>query len=83
MLAWIQDVKDSCDKEKKHMEERIGALLKEKEATLYELKTMYPQLVLLCYLMCQLKVSLSKQLLIRVPNLQLYHILPSMQLGVT
>ena len=32
MSAWIQDVKDSCDKNKKHLEERIGALLKEKEA---------------------------------------------------
>ena len=32
MSAWIQDVKDSCDKDKKHLEERIGALLKEKEA---------------------------------------------------
>ena len=28
---WIQDVRDSCDKEKKHLEERVGALLKEKE----------------------------------------------------
>ena len=32
MSAWIKNVKDSCDKDKKYLEERIGALLKEKEA---------------------------------------------------
>ena len=32
MSAWIQDVKNSCDREKKHMEERICALLREQEA---------------------------------------------------
>ena len=31
MSAWVKDVKDSCDKEKKHLEERVEALLKEKE----------------------------------------------------
>ena len=36
MTAWIQDVKDSCDKDKKYMEERMAELLKEKEARVHE-----------------------------------------------
>ena len=38
MSAWIQDVKDSCDKDKKYMEECMSELLKEKEARVPEVR---------------------------------------------
>ena len=38
-LARNQDVKDSCVKDKKHLEERTGALLKEKEACVPDVQT--------------------------------------------
>ena len=36
MLAWVQDVKDSCSKEKGHLKARVDALLKEKETRVHE-----------------------------------------------
>ena len=39
MSAWIKDVKDGCEKEKQHLEERISTLTKEKEARVPEGET--------------------------------------------
>ena len=36
MSVWIQDVRDSCNMERKHLEERVDAVLKEKEARVPE-----------------------------------------------